>query len=419
MADDGRRGDEEDRGPGAAHQVFVVMECLLEKLKVLNYEEEVLAKHNMKNLSRHYFVSSPYLASNPGEQFYLFTVIAAWLINVAGRPFTEPQEYDEPNATVSNILSELRAFGVKVDFPPSKLKSGSGEYVCQVLDRLAEEALKRRGFSFRRPNYPTETTEEESVIEDDAELTLSKVEEEMIEEPDDDEENVMDLEALKLRTSHSEAEHSSKPDDILEAKVDAAEWKLEVERVLPQLKVTIRTDNKDWRIHVDQMHQHRDGIKSSLKDTKSYLDKLQEDIGKTLEKVSSREKYINNQLEHLIQEYRSAQAKLSEAKERYQQASGGVTERTRVLAEVSEELEKVKQEMEEKGSSMSDGAPVVKIKQSLTKLKQEIVQMDVRIGVVQHTLLQAKLKEKSNMTRDMHATNIPEHAAAAAAMPFA
>ncbi|XP_008291380.1 intraflagellar transport protein 57 homolog [Stegastes partitus] len=411
MADDGRRGDEDERGPGAAHQMFVVMECLLEKLKVLNYEEEVLTKHNMKNLSRHYFVSSSSLASNPGEQFYMFTIIAAWLINVAGRPFTEPQEYDEPNATVSNILAELRAFGVKVDFPPSKLKTGSGEFVCFVLDRLAEEALKRRGFAFRKPNYPAENTEEESVIEDDAELTLSKVEEEMIEEPDDEEENVMDLEALKLRTTHPEAEPSSKPDEILESTVDAAEWNLEVERVLPQLKVTIRTDNKDWRIHVDQMHQHRDGIKSSLKEAKSYLDKLQEDIGKTLEKVSSREKYINNQLEHLIQEYRSAQAKLSEAKERYQQASGGVTERTRVLAEISEELEKVKQEMEEKGSSMSDGAPVVKIKQSLTKLKQEIVQMDVRIGVVEHTLLQAKLKEKSNMTRDMHATNIPEPAA--------
>ncbi|GLD72146.1 intraflagellar transport protein 57 homolog, partial [Lates japonicus] len=411
MADDGRRGDEDDRGPGAAHQVFVVMECLLEKLKVLNYEEEVLAKHNMKNLSRHYFVSSPYLASNPGEQFYMFTIIAAWLINMAGRPFAEPQEYDEPNATVSNILAELRAFGVKVDFPPSKLKSGSGEYVCLVLDRLAEEALRRRGFSFRRPNYPTENTEEESVIEDDAELTLSKVEEEMIEEPDDEEENVMDLEALKLRTTHTEAEPSTKPDEILESTVDAAEWNLEVERVLPQLKVTIKTDNKDWRIHVDQMHQHRDGIKSSLKEANSYLDKLQEDIGKTLEKVSSREKYINNQLEHLIQEYRSVQAKLSEVKERYQQGSGGVTERTRILAEISEELDKVKQEMEEKGSSMSDGAPVVKIKQSLTKLKMEIVQMDVRIGVVQHTLLQAKLKEKSNMTRDMHATNIPEPAA--------
>uniref|UniRef100_UPI0037E7C9D6 intraflagellar transport protein 57 homolog n=1 Tax=Semicossyphus pulcher TaxID=241346 RepID=UPI0037E7C9D6 len=411
MADDGRRGDEDERGPGAAHHMFVVMEALLEKLKLLNYEEDVLAKHNMKNLSRHYFVSSPYLGFNPGEQFYMFTIIAAWLINTAGRPFTEPQEYEEPNAMVSNILAELRAFGGKVDFPPSKLKSGSGEYVCLVLDRLADEALRRKGFSYRRPNYPTETTEEESVIEDDAELTLSRLEEEMIEEPDEEEENVMDLETLKLRTTHTETDASSKPEEILESTVDAAEWNLEVERVLPQLKVTIRTDNKDWRIHVDQMHQHRDGIKSSLKETKSYLDKLQEDIGKTLEKVSSREKYINNQLEHLIQEYRSAQAKLSEAKERYQQASGGVTERTRVLAEISEELEKVKQEMEEKGSSMSDGAPVVKIRQSLTKLKQEIVQMDVRIGVVEHTLLQAKLREKSNMTRDMHATNIPEPAA--------
>ncbi|XP_028328845.1 intraflagellar transport protein 57 homolog [Gouania willdenowi] len=411
MADEVGRGEGESRGPGADHRVFMVMECLLEKLKVLNYEEELLVKHNMKNLSRHYFVSSPYLASNPGEQFYMFTIIAAWLISLAGRPFTEPQESDEPNATVSNILAELRALGVKVDFPPSKLKSGSGEHVCFVLDRLAEEALKKRRFTFKKPVYPAENTEEESVMEDDAELTLSKVEEDMLEEADDEEENVMDLEALKLRTTITEAEMSSKPDDILESAVDAEEWNLEVERVLPQLKVTTHTDNKDWRIHVHQMHQHRDGIKSSLKEAKSHLNKLQEDIGKTLEKVSSREKYINSQLEHLTQEYRSAHAKLSEVKENYQQASGTVTEKTRVLAEISEELEKVKQEMEERGSSMSDGAPVVRIKQSLTKLKQEILQMDVRTGVVEHMLLQAKIKEKSNMTRDMHATSIPEPAA--------
>ncbi|XP_056148969.1 intraflagellar transport protein 57 homolog [Lampris incognitus] len=406
--------EEEERGPGEAHHMFTVMEDLHEKLKVLDYEQEVLAKHNMKALSRHYFVSSPFMASNPGEQFYMFTIIASWLINAAGRPFVQPQEYDEPFATISNILTELRAFGVRVDFPPSKLKAGSGEHVCFVLDRLAEEALKKKGFSFHRPIYPKETAEEESVLEDNTELTLSKVEEELIEDPDDEEENVIDLEALKSRTNQSEVERSSKPDVILESNMDAAEWNLEVERVLPQLKVTIRTDNKDWRIHVEQMHEHRDGIQSSLKETKVYLDKLQEDIGKTLEKVSSREKYINNQLEHLIQEYRNAQAKLSQAKELYQQGSGGVMERSRLLAEISEELEKVKQEMEEKGSSMSDGAPVVRIKQSLTKLKQEILQMEIRIGVVEHTLLQAKLKEKSNMTRDMHATNIPEPAAATA-----
>lgn len=45
----------------------------------------------------------------------MFTIISAWLINTAGRPFTEPQEHDEPNATVSAILAELRAL---VSDPP-------------------------------------------------------------------------------------------------------------------------------------------------------------------------------------------------------------------------------------------------------------------------------------------------------------
>ncbi|KAJ3595677.1 hypothetical protein NHX12_004980 [Muraenolepis orangiensis] len=394
MSEDARgRPEDEERGPGGVHHTFVVMEELLEKLKTLDYEHEVLLKHNMKALSRHYFVSNPHVASNPGEQFFLFTVIASWLITVAGRPFPAPREDDEPYATVSNILAELRAFGVKVDFPPTKLKAGSGEQVCLVLDRLAEQALRKRGFTFRRPNYPAEAAEDESVMEDHAELALGKVEEDMV-----------------SRTNHSEVDLSSKPEGVLESRVDPAEWGLEVERVLPQLKVTIHTDSKDWRIHLDQMHQHRDGITASLKETKVLLDRLQEDLGKSLEKVNSREKYINTQLEHLTQEYRAAQAKLSQARELYQQASGGVTEKTRQLAEVSEELEEVKQGMEEKGSSMSDGAPMVKIKQSLTKLRQEVVQMDVRIGMVEHTLLQAKLREKNNMTRDMHASTLPEPA---------
>ena len=33
-------------------------------------------------------------------------------------------------------------------------------------------------------------------------------------------------------------------EQILESKTDATEWKLEVERVLPQLKVTIKMDHK-------------------------------------------------------------------------------------------------------------------------------------------------------------------------------
>lgn len=86
--------------------------------------------------------------------------------------------------------------------------------------------------------------------------------------------------------------------------------------------------------------------------------------------------------------------------------SGGVTERSNTLAQIADELESVKAEMEERGSSMTDGTPLVNIRKTLGRLKQELVTMDVRIGVVEHTLLQAKLKDKSNMQRDMHSLHM-------------
>uniref|UniRef100_A0A8C3TQF1 Intraflagellar transport protein 57 homolog n=1 Tax=Catharus ustulatus TaxID=91951 RepID=A0A8C3TQF1_CATUS len=36
-----------ERGPGAAFHMFVLMEDLLDKLKLLSYEEEALRRHNM------------------------------------------------------------------------------------------------------------------------------------------------------------------------------------------------------------------------------------------------------------------------------------------------------------------------------------------------------------------------------------
>lgn len=40
----------------------------------------------------------------------MFCTLAAWLITKAGHPFEQPQECDDPNAIISNVLSELRSF---------------------------------------------------------------------------------------------------------------------------------------------------------------------------------------------------------------------------------------------------------------------------------------------------------------------
>lgn len=55
-------------------------------------------------MDRHYFA----IATNPGEQFYMFVILAAWLIRKGKKPFDTPQESDDPNATISNILDFVR-----------------------------------------------------------------------------------------------------------------------------------------------------------------------------------------------------------------------------------------------------------------------------------------------------------------------
>ena len=42
--------------------------------------------------------------------------------------------------------------------------------------------------------------------------------------------------------------------------VNSEEWRLEVERVTPNLKVQIANDNKDWRVHLENMEHHKQVI---------------------------------------------------------------------------------------------------------------------------------------------------------------
>ena len=148
---------DDESGPGMMFMPFVVMEDLLDKLKLLNYEQEFVSELRMRPLNRfadssfikvkfchlflacrHYFV----LQTNPGEQFFMFTSLSAWLIRKAGVQMEQPQEFDDPNTTISNILDRLRKFGVTIDFAPSKLKQGFGEQVCIVYIVQVYEILQ-------------------------------------------------------------------------------------------------------------------------------------------------------------------------------------------------------------------------------------------------------------------------------------
>ena len=126
------------------------------------------------------------------------------------------------------------------------------------------------------------------------------------------------------------------------------------------------------------------------------------EIAKSLEKISSRERYINNQLQEPLTMYKQMSHLLAQTKEHYKQVSGGVVERCRLLSNITDEIEMVKNEMEERGSSMTDGSPLVNIRKSLARMKGEVTGMDIRIGVIEHTMIQARVKNRENLKRDIN-----------------
>ncbi|RZF47361.1 hypothetical protein LSTR_LSTR015760, partial [Laodelphax striatellus] len=176
---------------------FQIMEELIDKLKALNYDEEFLEELKMRPIHNHYFA----LQTNAGEQFFLFTALSAWLLRKLGLKFEQPQEFD-----------------AQFD-------------LASILDSTG---------SLPRP--PAEVEDEDSNGEDDYELLLERVEEEMAgEDSEEDEDNLLHIDDLHNGVSAHKIMELQKPEEILESNTNLEEWHLELERVLPHLKVTIKS----------------------------------------------------------------------------------------------------------------------------------------------------------------------------------
>lgn len=163
-------------------------------INIINTQYLLFSYYLCKHIGyRHYFV----IPTNSGEQFYTFTCLAAWLIRKAGKNFEMPQESDDPNSTIALILDYLRDIDISVEFPPNKLKQGTGEHAVYVLDNLADNALKIGNFKWNKVNILSdEPTPEPDIEDDDAELILEKVEEEMMAEYDDEDQDILHVDDI-------------------------------------------------------------------------------------------------------------------------------------------------------------------------------------------------------------------------------
>eukprot|EP00440_Ansanella_granifera_P043490 gb/GFBE01047141.1/.p1 GENE.gb/GFBE01047141.1/~~gb/GFBE01047141.1/.p1 ORF type:complete len:406 (+),score=148.64 gb/GFBE01047141.1/:1-1218(+) len=355
---------------------------IVDMLMLLDYESRFCTKE-LKPLARTFFA---YQAQNPAHQFKYFTQLVVWALSLI-KLQADWDEYDDPNTVITNMLVILKDAGVQVQAVPGKLKAGYGDSVCQVLNALLKEVLRRVGFEYGAPTYPDEGLADEADVDSDAEIQ-SVGEDEM---PGDGEEDDLMYQENEVKKAADDDEDDHQ---VLQAKVDPKEWLLEVERVSSKLKITMPNDSKEWRTHLQQTKGYKQVIENQFPTSKAQLEKLGSQLSQALERIKGKEAFINSQFDQRALDYRQQQEELTQVQTQYTELNEVVMNLQIELKNVGEELEVVKNDMEEKSSTVTDTAPIVKMKDAFKRLRTDTRQLEVRIGVVSHTLMQAKLRQR-------------------------
>lgn len=208
---------EEDEGEVAAVDPGVLMEDILEYLKLLNYETDFCSERGLKPLSKCYFA----VKVSASEQFMYFVTLVSWLLTLCGQSQGGWNQYDDPNTVTNNIVLDLKKLDILIDYPPSKLKSGSGEAVCQALFGLVQVALKAQRFKFKTPVIPEDDEDEGGADDNDQDNIVDIANNDF--DDDDDIAELVETGANDLRAGDFE-----NPDNaIIETDIDPDEWQRE------------------------------------------------------------------------------------------------------------------------------------------------------------------------------------------------
>lgn len=359
---------------------------IVDMLMLLDYETRFCNK-DLKPISRTFFT---YPAANTAYQFRYFTQLVVWCLKLRdARWEADWEEYEDPNTLITNILVTLKDAGIQVNAVPAKLKTGCGDSVCQVLNSLLKEVLRSTRFEFGAPTYPDEGMADEAEVDSDAEIHSVGEDEMPADGGEEDDLMYQEDEAKRKGDESDDGDHQ-----VLEANIDPKEWLLEVERVAPKLKIQMPNDSKEWRTHLQQTRGYKQVIDTQFPTAKGQLDKLSSNLSGALEKIKSKEAFINTQFDHRALDYRQQQEELQQVQGQYTHSNEVVMNLQIELKNVTEELEIVKNDMEERSTTVTDTAPIVKMKDAFKKLRTETRQLEVKIGVVNYTLLQAKLRQR-------------------------
>ena len=403
------------------------MESALPMLQALRYESRFCnaSKPPRPLLTRFAFTSSK------ERSLTYFATLVSWLISIASNGKignSSFKAHDDPTESVNALLTQISELGMPlIQCSTSCLTVGYGDEVATLIEAVASSALSVESNARNSPSLQPESIECSGENEG---IDTSGDGEEMIDETDDDDDDAAAAEAshddkfnqldevleagdqvapIHLKDG-SGAAHDADPSicefaaadavgvsgvedahdpskQLLESNISSKAWKAEVERVTPKLKVKVAADSKDWRGHLEKAKEHMHTVEQNVPEAQRHLEGIASEASKELEKIFSREKILNSQLEQQLQHFSQRSSTLKELEKQHSSSRDNASGLKAELEEVASRLDEVKASLSERGDSLSDTSPLMKVQKAKAQLQQDIAALDVKLGVARNSLL--------------------------------
>ena len=389
---------------------YLVMDDIMEKLRLLQYERRFCIPYRRKPIPRVYF-------SHPGkisEQFPYFYELTYWLMAInkqySKRRSTDLASADPIGAVINSetveeykelarqLVTDVRTFGVQLpEFVTTmSVSTGYGEAVCFIINDLLNKFLIKQDFKFLTPQVWQGTK--------DVYGSENHESDEITEEIDGDPlEDILQSAVPAPQSSDDEAPILTPPPEtttMINTQIDPTDWALEVARVSDQLVFSeedLRAENQDWLVRMRTMiGSFRRFAGVAAGGVKEKLMGISQNWSSGLEKLGRGETMVRelckkdlSELSAVLVRKRQIIGELNGLRER---VSGKIEEFDRIKAEHEELLESI----ESLSQSTTDSSPLERLKTAMARLKTEIRHMELTEAITASRIAEGAVRSVSD-----------------------
>ena len=314
------------------------------------------------------------------------------------------QKYDDPVTMATTLLTEMKNCGININISPTLLRQGYGINVCTVLLSLVNAALEKKGFKFKKPKFEEKNlgnAGDSPDIEDEApDLINNEI------DYGDNLNEVKQEEKPKATTDIKEDTGFG----ILYSTTSQEDWQRELEKVSSKLKLDYNALNafnkNEWRNHIQTIKDNEEKFTKEIPDSRAVLENLSMEIDRSLEKITKKEEILSKNHQGIISSFKEKNKVGNNQIDEYKDLNENVDLLKKECEDINDKIQAANEKYDKLSKKISDTKALGNTKQAITNLQNEAINMDMKINILNHSLLKYTFKNDLKSDKNDNNNNV-------------